>query len=275
MQFDRRCQAVTGLADGCANGTGTPWCRSPHPLRSVREYVGTSRAGRSSHDENRWCRSDSCMYLLLVHHRATARLGPRSGVGGTGDRGRHWVRCGTIRHHEARSDWIGRFAEVRARDVFLIEVALPIPRESSQNCGDRADLRHAEQRFLHDDYQGYVASCRAAVDELGRSHYGRWANILLDRLGEDRDSMSEQEREGAEWRHYAHQAHHAPSKGGVREYSRTLAQWMLAATARICRARRRGAGRKDRRAKESVGMSYRETGGFRSTPRAASVRGNR
>ncbi len=142
----------------------------------------------------------------------------------------------TIRHHEARSDWTARLAEARARDVLLIEVALPITPESSQAHGPHAELRRAEQRFRRGDYQGCVASCRAAIEELGRNHYGktRWANRLLGRLVKDRDSMSEQERQGAVWsavRHYAHQAHHAPSEGGVREYSRTQAQWMLAATA--------------------------------------------
>ena len=142
----------------------------------------------------------------------------------------------TIHHREPRSNWIELLRHAGARDVLLIEVGLPFHSETDGLNGFWAELRRAEERFRHGDYQGCIAGCRAAVEDLGRKKYGTqtWAAKCLDRLESNRKGMSESEREGAVWsavRHYAHQAHHGHVEGGVVEYSRGQAQWVLAATA--------------------------------------------
>ena len=142
----------------------------------------------------------------------------------------------TIHHREPRSNWIELLRQAGARDVLLIEVALPFHNRTDDAHGFWAELRRAEERFRHGDYQGCIAGCRAALEELGQRKYGtdEWAAKWLNRLASDRRSMSEAEREGAVWsavRHYAHQAHHGETEGGVAAYSRCQAQWVLAATA--------------------------------------------
>ena len=138
----------------------------------------------------------------------------------------------TLRHREARSDWIERLRNTGASDVLLIEVPMPLGDSSGQWDDVEAQLRRAEAQFRHGDYQGCVASCRTVVQEAGHLKYThkRWSDRFLSRLANDRESMTREERERAMWsavRHYTHQAHHAPGEGGVARYSRTEAQRVL------------------------------------------------
>ena len=164
--------------------------------------------------QRKFATSSSVRLVLPIHSGHVAAL---ESLRGTGDLDFELVLVGslaegddiynvtdTIHHREARSDWIGHLRQAGARDVLLIEVQLPFHTKTDRLNGFGAELRRAEERFRHGDYQGCIAACRAAVEELGQRKYGtrEWAANWLDRLASDRRGMSESEREGAVWRRY-------------------------------------------------------------------------
>ncbi|MDE0171919.1 MAG: hypothetical protein OYH76_13290 [Defluviicoccus sp.] len=136
-----------------------------------------------------------------------------------------------------RSEWTGKLREANARNILLLEVALPFPQSSERWRQIADELLGAERRFRDGDYPACVAACRVVVDELGRQQFGakNWAGPSLRRLSSDeRDKMPKDERARAilsALRHYTHQAHHGQSDGGETGYSRADAQLILTSVA--------------------------------------------
>jgi len=137
---------------------------------------------------------------------------------------------------EPRSEWIKKLHEAGARNVLLLEVPLPIG-DVLEGWEDIASgLKRAEDQYRNGDYHSCIGSCRTVIQELGYFRYKieEWAGEPLRRLSSDRKGMTKGEREAALWavlRHYTHQAHHGPSEGGVPDYSRADAHFVLSLTA--------------------------------------------
>lgn len=142
----------------------------------------------------------------------------------------------TWRVHVSRSDWIKKLREAKARDILLLEVPVPLKNRSKKWSAIANDLQRAEEHYRNGDYHACVGLCRTVMQELGHQKFKNkeWAGPLLGRLAKDRNGMEKGEREAALWaalRHYTHQAHHGPSEGGVPEYTRAEAQFVLTFTA--------------------------------------------
>lgn len=131
-----------------------------------------------------------------------------------------------------RSEWIEKLRAARARDILLLEVALPFPELSDKWRNISDELMRAENRLRNGDYHACVSACRTIVEELGRQVYGctDWARTSLDRLSSNRSGMSKSERERAVMatlRHYTNQAHHGQNEGGEIIYTRADAHHIL------------------------------------------------
>ena len=168
--------------------------------------------------------------------RGTGNLSFELQASGTGTDGQREQRVqGDWRVRVPRSEWIEQLGSVGARNVMLLEVPLPLGNASDDRQTFATELRRAEERYRHGDYNGCVAACRLAITELGLHRFGNgWPNKSLKRLDSDRERMTKEDREAAlcaVLRHYAHQAHHGPSDGGVSAYTRAEAQFVLSATA--------------------------------------------
>lgn len=154
---------------------------------------------------------------------------------GTDENGEHQVQD-EWRVTVPRSEWIEKLRSAGARNILLMEVPLPLPPFAGDWKDIAEKLQRAEDQYRNGDYHSCIASCRTVIQELGHLRFNRkeWAGEPLNRLGNDRNTMSKNEREAALWavlRHYTHQAHHGSSEGGVPDYSRAEAQFVLSLTA--------------------------------------------
>lgn len=132
----------------------------------------------------------------------------------------------TLRLQTAQSDWIAQLHAAGFVDIILLEAALP------HGSAGSLSLQRAQRHFLNGEYSACVAECRQLVEELGltRSGDNAWASHARKALQEDRKGMTKQAREDvllAAIQHYAHQAHHPVSDGGVAHYSREEAKFIL------------------------------------------------
>ena len=140
-----------------------------------------------------------------------------------------------------RSEWIGQLRSAGARNVMLLEVPIPLESASDDRQSFATELRRAEERYRHGDYNGCVAACRLAIDELGLRRFGdgKWANRSLKRFASDHEGMNKMVKDDREeflcaaLRHYTHPAHHGPGEGGVSAYTRAEAQFVLSTTAAV------------------------------------------
>lgn len=153
---------------------------------------------------------------------------------GTDQHGEQQVQD-TLRFHTPRSDWIKKLKDAKARDILLLEVPLPLRNIPKKWVEAAKSLKSAEQHYRNGDYHACVASCRTVVHEIGYQKFKKkdWSGALLNRLSNDRNSMTKDEREAALWgtlRHYTHQAHHSDSEGGFSNYTRADAQLILTLT---------------------------------------------
>lgn len=149
--------------------------------------------------------------------------------------GEHYVQD-TWRVQVPRSEWIKKLKDARARNILLLEVPMPLHPSSKRWADITSGLKKAEEQYRNGDYHSCIGSCRTVIQELGHHRFKKkeWVAEPLTRLGADRSSMTKGEREAALWavlRHYTHQAHHGPSEGGVPEYTRPEAQFVLTLTA--------------------------------------------
>ena len=134
-----------------------------------------------------------------------------------------------------RSDWLEKLRNAGARNVLLLELPLPLKRDSEDHTPISSDLIRAENRYRDGDYHGCINSCRTAIEEAALCLFGKHElPAALDLLGSKRADMTKYERCAALYavlRHYTHQAHHGPSDGGVSGYTRSDAHFILALTA--------------------------------------------
>lgn len=140
-----------------------------------------------------------------------------------------------VNAHVPRSQWIDTLSGAGARDIVLLEVPLPLAGPPDDSDEVRSALVRAESQFRAGDYNGCVGSCRTVIQEAGQLGHGEsnWAPKALDKLGDGRTGMSKSERESALWatlRHYAHLAHHGTGEGGVADFTRADAQFVLRLT---------------------------------------------
>ena len=200
------------------------------------EIRSTSRGATESHD--------LCMYLqpgqlaALETLRGTGDLSFEFTAFGTGfdENGEQYVR-GDWRHRVPRSDWIGQLHAAGARDVLLLEVPIPLEGATDEWRSVAESLRRAEVQYRTGDYHSCIGSCRVVIEELGIYRYGdrEWGSNALGPLASraTRTNMDKAAREAAVYavlRHYAHQAHHGPSEGGVPAYTRAEAQFVIGLT---------------------------------------------
>lgn len=132
----------------------------------------------------------------------------------------------TVRLQAAQSDWIAQLNASGFVDIVVLEVALAHGSAASQS------LQRAQRHFLNGDYSACVAECRQLVEDLALTRSGdkAWASHARKALQEDRKGMAKEVREDvllAAIQHYAHQAHHPVSDGGVANYSREEAKFIL------------------------------------------------
>lgn len=140
------------------------------------------------------------------------------------------------RYSVSKSDWIKTLKAAGARNILLLEVPVPLEAKSEKWMAVTRSLQRAEEQYRNGDYPACIASCRTVIQELGYLKFDKveWAPTLLGRLVNDRRDMMKEEREGALWatlHHYTHQAHHGESEGGIADYSRAEAQFVLTLTA--------------------------------------------
>lgn len=135
-----------------------------------------------------------------------------------------------------RSTWVERLRGAGVLDIHLLEIPMPVG-ESSEEWAEVGDhLLRAHKQFIDANYHECIALCRTVMEELGHKKYQKegWANLILDRLANDRKNMKKEEREDAMLaviRHYIHPAHHSSSEGGVYTYNRSEARLVLQLTA--------------------------------------------
>ncbi len=136
-----------------------------------------------------------------------------------------------------QSHWVQQLRAARALDILLVEVPMPVVDAAEEIASVRDHLRSAQQQFVLGHYNGCIATCRLALDDLGNRVHGKnWAGPALSRLCAGRDDMAKQEREKAITavvRHYTHPAHHSGSDGGDASYDRAEAKLLLTMTAAI------------------------------------------
>lgn len=225
------CRVSVHPDDGETRTLGFARPESPFEVSSTRGGV------TESHD----------LYLYLQ----PSQLAALEALRGTGDLSFHFTASGTgfdengeqyvlgdWRHRVPRSDWIRQLRAAGARDVMLLEVPIPLYGTVDQWRSVAESLQHAEDQFRNGDYRGCVGSCRTAMEEFWvyRYRHREWAGKALEPLASrsTRVGMDKAAREAAVYaalRHYTNQAHHGPAEGGVAEYTRAEAHFVMTLTA--------------------------------------------
>lgn len=115
---------------------------------------------------------------------------------------------GNWRHRVPRSDWVGQLRTAGARDVLLLEVAIPLDGTAEEWRAIASSLQLAEEQYRSGDYLGCVGSCRTAIEEVWRYRYQQrqWGSTLEPLASHAaRLEMGKPEREAAVYavlRHY-------------------------------------------------------------------------
>ena len=94
-----------------------------------------------------------------------------------------------------RSEWLETLRGAGVRNVMLLEVPLPFEGVSEDWREVASNLQRAEEEYGNGNYRGCIASCRIAIDELGKLRDIKWRSAL-SRLAEDQArGMSKSQRE--------------------------------------------------------------------------------
>ncbi|NJM36001.1 MAG: hypothetical protein HC850_16430 [Rhodomicrobium sp.] len=152
-----------------------------------------------------------------------------AGEGGVGeDRRCNDPIQGELQGCVPRSAWIEQLRAARALDILLIEVPMPANEGSGKPPPAGQHLRQAQRHFVNGDYRACVGECRQVIESLGGNAEA------LNRLSQNRTSMSKAERLDALLaciRHYAHLAHHPTDDASSAHYNRDEAKFVLQLTA--------------------------------------------
>lgn len=141
----------------------------------------------------------------------------------------------TWRINIPRSDWIEKMRSAGILDILLLEIPMPADELSEEWAEISEHLMRAQKHFLDGEYFSCVSQCRLVVQEVGHRKFAKkaWSGPALNRLNQDRNDMTKDEREAAIYavlRHYTHQAHHSGSEGGETAYTRSEAKMILSQT---------------------------------------------
>jgi len=135
------------------------------------------------------------------------------------------------------SDWARISNELGHGDVIVLGVHLPIGEEAAPLRSAIGFLHQANKHLLNGEYDAAVARCRLAVESaqkiLGDDAATRDAMLTYQK---QRASMSALQREQMireAVRNYTHLAHHVDSQGGVEQYGRSDATFLLTMAAAV------------------------------------------
>jgi HEPN domain-containing protein len=135
------------------------------------------------------------------------------------------------------SDWARILKELGHGDVIVLGVHLPIGEEAAPLRSAIEFLHQANRHLSNGEYDAVVARCRLAIESaqkiLGDEAATRDAMSLYQK---HRVSMSTLQREQMireAVRNYTHLAHHVDNEGGVEQYGRSDATFLLTMAAAV------------------------------------------
>ena len=133
-----------------------------------------------------------------------------------------------------RSEWLQTLRNAKARNAILLEVPVPFDDQMSDQWYDVCtNIRSAEEEYRNGNYRGCVATCRVAIDGVGKVQELKWSQSLSRLSNNHKEKMTKFQRVEAVFaalRHYSHMAHHTTADGGETYYSRAEAEFTLTAT---------------------------------------------
>ncbi|MGH6870031.1 MAG: hypothetical protein ACREHE_00870 [Rhizomicrobium sp.] len=158
--------------------------------------------------------------------------------GGGNTPGNQIVRVQEKLHAEVpRSDWIAQLRSVRALDVLLLEVPMPVENVPSEFQQIAKQLLQAQQMFTDGHFTECIFRCRAVMDALNKAVPPDPVVDLWQKLANaaSRKQMTKKERETGIFalvRHYTHLAAH-PGDNEPEQFSRGEARLLMSLSAAL------------------------------------------
>jgi hypothetical protein len=132
-----------------------------------------------------------------------------------------------------QSNWIKQLQRVRASNVELFEVFIPVAQDRTKFGRGAKHLSQARLCFDGGDYDACVGECRRVFEAIDRAE--NFFNPLKDLAGRtEREAMDQDDRLRAvlgATRFATHLAHHAPGPEDLEHFSRDDAETILMMTA--------------------------------------------
>jgi hypothetical protein len=136
-----------------------------------------------------------------------------------------------IRAHVDESAWVAQLKSANALNILLLEIPMPMTGASPKQKAVFEHIRHAQRLFCDGHYTECVGECRKAFEELSQGKPQIWA-MLADKNA--REGMGKDERTRAIlslMHHYTQIAAHSASRGGISDYDRADAKFLLSLVA--------------------------------------------
>jgi hypothetical protein len=133
-----------------------------------------------------------------------------------------------VRGHIGQKAWIDQLAAVKAKDILILEVPMPIAGGSDRQKAAVGHLIQAQKLFLNGLYTESMSECHKALEEFESTKGAMNWQALGAKT--DREALGKAERLRAivgVVRHFTHPASHSASRSGIAEYSRADAKLML------------------------------------------------
>lgn len=148
-----------------------------------------------------------------------------SGVGGRGDRKYEEHQAMTV--DVAQSAWIQQLKQSGARDILLIEVAMPAVDAAADRKAAVSNLREAKMLFDQGLYNQCVTECRKAIEELRDvGEKFPWASLMSVATREGMTKIERLGAVGATAHLFTQLATHSEGRGGT-QYSRADAKFLM------------------------------------------------
>jgi hypothetical protein len=133
-----------------------------------------------------------------------------------------------LRMQVAQSAWIAQLASANAKNILLLEVAMPIAGAAPKRKAIFGHIQHAQKLFVDGLYSECVGECRKAIEEMEEGTASTlWASLASR---QDREAMEKTDRLRAIFgtvHLYTHLAAHSASRGGISNYTRADAKLLL------------------------------------------------
>lgn len=153
------------------------------------------------------------------------------GFSGSGGYSHDYKQEQTIRARITESAWVEQLKSANALNILLLEIPMPMTGASPNQKAVFDHLRQAQILLCDGHYTECVGECRKAFEELSHGKASIWP-ALTDRTS--REAMGKDERTRAilsTMHHYTQVAAHSASRGGIADYTRTDAKFMLSLVA--------------------------------------------